>query len=176
MIFFSLTEAPLPEPTPTPPNGPETDPKRSQAEPNGPETEPNGAEMDRNQALSGGTARGGCRHGGGGGGCKGKRKSLDLSDERFLRLQLPWSDARQEIAVILWPKRASYQSDNVHRNFPQNPCRFCFRFAHGRINVPTAFWLATGTLRQTIAEICDCNVWCSLNLTMWLLVHWSNIN
>ena len=41
VIFFSLTEAPLPDPTPTPANtpkrtrnGPETGPKRSQTEPN----------------------------------------------------------------------------------------------------------------------------------------------
>ena len=41
--IVSLTEAPLPDPTLTPPNGPETEPKRSQMEPNGPEqsqTEP----------------------------------------------------------------------------------------------------------------------------------------
>ena len=53
VIFFSLTEAPLPDtpprPHPTPRNGPETEA----------ETEPNGAEMDRNQALWGGTAGGG---------------------------------------------------------------------------------------------------------------------
>ena len=67
VIFFSLTEAPLPDPAPTPPNTPkrtrngaETDPKRSQ-------TDPNGAEMDRNQTLSGGTAGGVCRGGGGSG-------------------------------------------------------------------------------------------------------------
>ena len=66
VIFFSRTEAPLPDPTPTPPktpkrirNGPETDPKRSQ-------TEPNGAKMDRNQALRVGLPG----MGGGGGGCK----------------------------------------------------------------------------------------------------------
>ena len=60
VIFFSLTEAPLTDPTPTPPNTPETDPKRTrnrpETEPNGAKrtrTEPNGAEMDRNQALSG---------------------------------------------------------------------------------------------------------------------------
>ena len=64
VIFFSLTEAPLTNPTPTPPNTPETDPKRTRPE-------PNGAEMDRNQALSGGTARGVCR-GGGVGVVKGK--------------------------------------------------------------------------------------------------------
>ena len=34
VIFFSLTEAPLPDPTPTPPNGPEKDPK----DPNGPKS------------------------------------------------------------------------------------------------------------------------------------------
>ena len=82
VIFFSLTEAPLTDPTPTPPNTPETDPKRTrnrpETEPNGAKrsrTEPNGAEMDRNQALSGGTDGGVCREGGGGG-CKGKRISL----------------------------------------------------------------------------------------------------
>ena len=83
VIFFSLTEAPLPNPTPTPPNlpkrtrnGAETDPKRSQTEPNGAETEPNGAEMDRNQAFRAGTG-GGFVGVGGVGGCKGKRISLD---------------------------------------------------------------------------------------------------
>ena len=83
-IFFSLTEAPLPDPTPTPPNtpkrtrnGPKTDPKRSQTEPNGAETEPNGAEMDRNQAFRGGTG-GGFVGVGGVGGCKGKRISLRI--------------------------------------------------------------------------------------------------
>ena len=80
VIFFSLTEAPLTDPTPTPPNTPETDPKRTrnrpETEPNGAErsqTEPNGAEMDRNEALLGGTDGGVCRDWGGGGGCKGKR-------------------------------------------------------------------------------------------------------
>ena len=73
VIFFSLTEAPLPDPAPTPPNTPkwtrngaETEPKQSQTEPNGAETEPNGAETDRNRALSGGTAGGGVCRGGGG--------------------------------------------------------------------------------------------------------------
>ena len=69
VIFFSLTEAPLPDPTPTPPNTPETDPKRTrnrpETEPNGPETEPNGAEMDRNQAFRGGTGGGFVGVGGG---------------------------------------------------------------------------------------------------------------
>ena len=67
VIFFSLTEAPLPDPT----QHPETDPKRTQnrpeTEPNGAETEPNGAEMDRNQAFRGGTGRGFVGVGGGGG-------------------------------------------------------------------------------------------------------------
>ena len=82
MIFFSLTEAPLPDPTPTPPNTPkrtrnrpEAEPKRSQTDPNRAETEPNRAEMDRNQAFRGGTG-GGLVGVGGVGGCKGKRKSL----------------------------------------------------------------------------------------------------
>ena len=71
VIFFSLTEAPLPDPTPTPPNipkrtrnRPETDPKRSQ---NGAETDLNGPEMDRNQAHWGGMAGGVFRDGGAGG-------------------------------------------------------------------------------------------------------------
>ena len=68
VIFFSLTEAPLADPATTPPNTPETDPKRTrnrpETEPNGAERRPNGAEMDRNQALLGGTAGGGgCRDG-----------------------------------------------------------------------------------------------------------------
>ena len=85
VIFFSLTEAPLPDPTPTPPNTPkrtrnrpETEPKRSQTEPNRAETEPNGAEMYRNQAFRGGTGRGFVGVGWVGG-CKGKRKSLLLT-------------------------------------------------------------------------------------------------
>ena len=72
VILFSLTEAPLTDPTPTPPNTPEMDPKRTrnapETEPNRAKrtrTEPNGAEMDRNQALSDATARGVCRDGGG---------------------------------------------------------------------------------------------------------------
>ena len=46
VIFFSLTEAPLTDPTPTPPNTPETDPKRTR---NGAETEPNGAERSQTE-------------------------------------------------------------------------------------------------------------------------------
>ena len=79
---FSLTEAPLPHPNPTPPNtlkrsrtGLEAEPRRSQTEPNGAETEPKGAEMDRNQVFWGGTG-GGFVGVGGWGGCKEKRKSL----------------------------------------------------------------------------------------------------
>ena len=63
VIFFSLTEAPLPDPTPTPPNTPETDPEQTRNGDKRSQTEPNGAEMDRNQALSGGTAGGVCRDG-----------------------------------------------------------------------------------------------------------------
>ena len=83
VIFFSLTEAPLPDPTPTPPNtpkrtrnGPETDPKRSE---NRAKRSPNGAKRSRNgpkSSFSGWDGRGVCRGRGGCGGCKGKRKSL----------------------------------------------------------------------------------------------------
>ena len=52
VIFFSLTEAPLPDPTPTPPNTPkqtrngaETEPKRSQTEPKRSQTEPKWTEI-----------------------------------------------------------------------------------------------------------------------------------
>ena len=62
VIFFALTEAPLPDPTPTPSNTP----KRTL---NGPEIEtPNGpkwTEKDQNQALWGGTAGGFVGLGGG---------------------------------------------------------------------------------------------------------------
>ena len=67
VIFFSLTEAPLPDPTPTPPNTPKRTPKRT-------EMEPNGAEMDRNQALRGGTT-GGFVGVGGVGGVVGEKKN-----------------------------------------------------------------------------------------------------
>ena len=79
VIFFSLTEAPLPDPTPTPPNGPETDPKRTRngakRTRNGPkrsQTEPKWTEIK----LFGVGRAGGLSGWGGGGGCKGKRKSL----------------------------------------------------------------------------------------------------
>ena len=62
VIFFSLTEAPLPDPT----QHPETDPKqtrnRPETDPNGPKRTRNGPKrpeiMDRNQGLWGGTAGG----------------------------------------------------------------------------------------------------------------------
>ena len=76
VIFFSLTEAPLPDPTLTP-----RDPKRTRSrpetEPNGAKQSRNGAEMDRNQAFQ--VGRGGVVGVGGAGGCKGKRKSLTYS-------------------------------------------------------------------------------------------------
>ena len=86
VIFFSLTKAPLPNPTPTPPNamkrtrnGPETDPKRSQTEPNGAETEPKWSQTEPKwteiKLFAVGRA-GGLSGWGGWGGCKGKRKSL----------------------------------------------------------------------------------------------------
>ena len=56
-IFFSLTEAPLPDPT----QRPKTDPKQTrngpETDPNGPKTYRNGPKMDRNQALWGGSER-----------------------------------------------------------------------------------------------------------------------
>ena len=69
VIFFSLTEAPLPDPTPTPPKDLKGTRNRPETEPNGAKrtrTEANGAEMDRNQDLSGGTAGGFVGMGGGG--------------------------------------------------------------------------------------------------------------
>ena len=76
VIFFSLTEAPLPDPTPTPPQPHPTDPKRTRNRPGGgAKRTRNGAETDRNQAFWGGTA--GVFVGMEGRGvCKGKRKSL----------------------------------------------------------------------------------------------------
>ena len=78
MIFFSLTGAPLPDPT----QHPETDPKRtrnrSETEPNGAKRSRNGAKQSRNgpkSSFSGWDGRG-VRQGIAGGGCKGKRKSL----------------------------------------------------------------------------------------------------
>ena len=72
VIFFSLTEAPLPDPTPTP----ETEPKQSRNGAKRTQSEPNGAEMNRNQALSSGTAGGACRDGGG---LQGKKKITTLT-------------------------------------------------------------------------------------------------
>ena len=75
MIFFSLTEAPLPDPT----QHPETDPKqtrsgakRSQTDPKRSQTEPKWTEIKPSRVgqLGGFVGRGR------GGGCKGKRKSL----------------------------------------------------------------------------------------------------
>ena len=69
MIFFSLTEAPLPDPTPTPPNtpkrtrnGPKTDPKRTRngakRSRNGAETEPKWTEIKRFGVGRAGVCRG----------------------------------------------------------------------------------------------------------------------
>ena len=74
MIFFSLTEAPLPDPTPTPPNTPKRTRKQTR---NRPETKPNGVKRSQNAAkrsrygpkssFSGWDGRGVCRGSGGGG-------------------------------------------------------------------------------------------------------------
>ena len=87
MIFFSLTEPPLPDPTLTPTNTSRFDrsrPKRTELYRNRPETNRNGLNWTCLK-LSGWDWEGVCRDGGGGwGGCKGKRKSL-------LWLLPPWS-------------------------------------------------------------------------------------
>ena len=71
VIFFSLTEAPLPNPIQHPEMEPNPKQTRNGAEtePNGPETEPKWTEIN----LWRGTARGGVVGVGGGEGCKGKR-------------------------------------------------------------------------------------------------------
>ena len=73
VIFFSLTEPPLPHPTPTPSNTPRLDrsrPERTESDRNGPKR----TEMDRighfASSLGWGTRRGLSARGGGG--CKGK--------------------------------------------------------------------------------------------------------
>ena len=67
--ILSLTEAPLPDPTLTPPNGPETDPKRTR---NGAETEPKRSQTEPKwteiKPFRVGRARGLSGYGGGGGG------------------------------------------------------------------------------------------------------------
>ena len=68
VIVFSLTEA-----TPTPSNGPETDPQPTR---NGAKRTRNGPERTEIKPPQVGRPGGVCRDGGGGGGCKGKRKSL----------------------------------------------------------------------------------------------------
>ena len=77
-IFFSLAEPPLNDPTPTRPNTPRQSRKGHETDRNGAETEPkrsrNEAKRTRNQALWGG--KGGVSGLGGGGDCKGRRKSL----------------------------------------------------------------------------------------------------
>ena len=91
VIFFSLTEAPLPDPTPTPPNTPkrtrngaETEPKRSQTEPKRSQTEPKWTEIKLFGV--GGTGGGVVGVGGGGGVVREKRKSLQWSLESSSRL------------------------------------------------------------------------------------------
>ena len=82
VIFFSLTEAPLTDPTTTPPNTPEMDPKRTGTDPKRRQTEPNGAERSQTEPKwteikpSRVGRPGGFVGMGRGGGCKGKRISL----------------------------------------------------------------------------------------------------
>ena len=100
VIFFSLTEAPLTDPTPTPPNTPETNPKRTR---NRPETEPNGAKRSRTEPNGAKRSQtepkwteikpsrvgrtGGFVRMGGAGGCKGKRISLHQVKIRHFPLE-----------------------------------------------------------------------------------------
>ena len=57
--YRSPSDRPHHDPTQHPRNGPETDPEQTRNGAKRIRTEPNGAEMDRNQALTGGTAGGG---------------------------------------------------------------------------------------------------------------------
>ena len=70
VIFFSLTEAPLPDPNPTPPNTLKRTRNRAETEPNGAKRSRNGAKRSRNgpkSSFSGWDGRGVCRGRGGGG-------------------------------------------------------------------------------------------------------------
>ena len=82
VIFFSLTEAPLPDPT----QHPETDPKRSQIEPKRSQIEPKRSQTEPKwteiKLFEVGRA-GGFVGVGGVGGCKGKRKSLPFWEKDF---------------------------------------------------------------------------------------------
>ena len=75
LIFFSLTEAPLPDPTPTQPTprkGPKADPKQTGNGPKCTQTDPKRTRNGPKSSSLGGTGRGLCRDGGG---CKGTKKS-----------------------------------------------------------------------------------------------------
>ena len=109
MTFFSLTEAPLTNPAATPPNTPETDPKRTrnrpETEPKRSQTEPNGAKRSRNGPKSsplGWDGRGGFVGMGRGGGCKGKRVSLFWAVQRLARY-LKWAKSRDWRFVLNTP-------------------------------------------------------------------------
>ena len=112
-LKITLRRLYIPRPHPDPTQHPEMDPKQTR---NRPETEPkrsrNGAEMDRNQALWGGTAGGVCR-GGGGGGCKGKRKSLHQRPYRRIHLVAPYR------TILRY-----YRCDTPYRaiSSPRGPC------------------------------------------------------
>ena len=92
-IFSFLTEAPLPDPTLTPPNTPKRTRNRPETEPNGAKQTRNGPKRSRKGPKSrplGWDGRGVCRDGGGGGDYKGKRKSPALLMIGTLR---PWYNA-----------------------------------------------------------------------------------
>ena len=87
VIFFSLTEAPLPDPNPTPPNtlkrtrnGPETEPKRSR---NGAGTEPKWTEIKLF-----GVGRAGGLSGRGGGGVVREKENHYPKDLRWAKMRV----------------------------------------------------------------------------------------
>ena len=134
MIFFSLTEAPLPDPAPTPPNtpkrtrnGPEKEPKRSQTEPNGAETEPNGAEMDRNSAFRGGTGGGGVVGVGGMGGVVREKENHYNCPTRGVRKMLVCF-----VFIVFHPLRKNTQHEPVGGIVPG--------LGGGHLSASCAFW------------------------------------
>ena len=82
VIFFSLTEAPLPDPTQ---NGPETDPEQTRNGPERTRTHPKRIETDPKwtEIKLFGVGRPGRSSGWGGWGCQGKRKSLPEAGNIF---------------------------------------------------------------------------------------------
>ena len=88
VIFFSLTEAPLPDPAPTPRKAPETDPKQTRSGAKRSQTDPKRSqpELKWTEIKPSRVGRpGGLSGWGGGGGCKGKRSHYP----RFRKIRAP---------------------------------------------------------------------------------------